>query len=91
MAIRETLYACFGALHIGGGLDMDICPHCKQKMPPEYEPIKICHECQNPFHRDHKWKYKKVEWNDKVATVMVHRHCDNPSSYHPKLRGLNDQ
>lgn len=56
------------------------CPHCKQLMPHEYKPQKICAECKKPIERGHKWHWIKKRG---LATI-AHRHCDNPDSYKPR-------
>ena len=38
---------------------------------------KICHKCRKPVCKDHKWMYVTT----KKGSYIVHRHCDNPSSY----------
>lgn len=74
--------------------DMERCPTCEQKIPkPPYVPQKVCFDCQKPIERGHKWRYKRhviideirsgfyTHHKEKVMTIMVHRHCENPDSY----------
>lgn len=56
------------------------CPHCKQAMPKEYKPVKVCCECKKPIQKHHKWQWVLT----KKGGMIAHRHCDNPDSYKPK-------
>lgn len=55
-------------------------------------PVKrVCFICQREIIRQHKWKlitkevrYKNVDEVIK-ATMLVHRYCNRPTSYHPAV------
>lgn len=59
------------------------CPTCQQRIPQakkEYVFSRICRKCREPIRTTH--KYKII--TDGEASWFEHRHCDNPSGYHPK-------
>jgi hypothetical protein len=58
----------------------DRCPHCHQPMPQPKPKGRQCFDCKGPIGRHDKWTW--AERND--VLTCVHRHCDNPESYHPK-------
>lgn len=55
------------------------CPHCHQPMPTPAKVVRTCFDCRQPVGRHHKWTWAQ---RDGVLT-LVHRHCDNPTSYEP--------
>ncbi|MDB5445676.1 MAG: hypothetical protein JWQ97_993 [Phenylobacterium sp.] len=55
------------------------CPTCRQPMPEPGRAVRRCYDCRKPIGRHHKWTWEPREG---VITI-VHRHCDNPTSYHP--------
>lgn len=60
------------------------CPTCKQSLPPNRVLARMCFLCQLPLDRHDKWEYMKLEIDGKTATIIRHRHCDNPKDYQPK-------
>lgn len=56
------------------------CPHCQQQMPEPAKLVRACRDCGQPIRRHDKWT-----WAERGGVLTcVHRHCDNPQSYHPK-------
>jgi hypothetical protein len=67
------------------GLTDERCPTCHQKMPsPPAPKSRRCFLCQQVLGRHDKWEYMELEIEGKAATVVRHRHCDNPEWYKPK-------
>lgn len=56
------------------------CPTCKQTIP-QSPPVRICADCQHPIARHDKFTYRTITIDAGQAQVLVHRHCDNPTSY----------
>ncbi len=55
------------------------CPHCGQTIQPPKPKGRSCFDCKTPIGLHHKWIW--AERNG--VQTSVHRHCDNPESYHP--------
>lgn len=59
---------------------MNRCPHCNQPMPQPAKRVRSCFDCKRAITRHDKWT-----WDEREGVLTcVHRHCDNPESYHPK-------
>lgn len=59
------------------------CENCLSKFPPA-KPIRYCYICQRTMGRYDKWVFDTVVIEDKprkVASIIRHRHCDNPEGY----------
>lgn len=58
------------------------------------EKTRVCFDCQKPIVTGDKWRLKRISmppedphsYVERIATVFVHRHCDNPQSYKPKSK-----
>lgn len=55
------------------------CPHCAQIIPAPKPKGRICFDCKGSIRLHDKWT-----WAERTGVLTcVHRHCDNPDSYHP--------
>lgn len=70
------------------------CETCLNGIPPSRTEPRICAKCGEVIQQHHKYFMRNIEallvapdglsyqFRRKV-TVLEHRHCDNPDSYHP--------
>jgi len=56
-------------------MTIERCCTCKQ--PLGSRPTRVCYDCKKPMGNHDKWTYQER----KGVMTMVHRHCDNPTSY----------
>jgi hypothetical protein len=57
------------------------CPTCRQKTLPQ-KGVRYCYSCGKPIIRKHKWMYIQVQMEGRLITVVAHRICEDPESYH---------
>lgn len=54
--------------------DERICPTCLRPYKPADKDRRVCSKCKQPILRHHKFRF--------VKSVVEHRNCDDPLSYH---------